>query len=274
MGCWWEVKPHFITFASGGYAWRATGRRIYRQARRSDYFSTIQLLGASEVKPLFTGEEFNANTKGFGYWRWKPRIVWAALQLLPPRSPGLWYVDAGSSFFETAPAKKRFEDYLEFGASQGAGAFFQLSEEFSEDKYTKGLAFDTIHVTPEMAKTGQIQATAFFLSNSDEGRELASEWSRLSYQIELFDDSQNFPADRSQTDSYAWHRHDQSILSLLLKARSVKAIPDELNFDRKELLISSLHPFPIAATRHRSGFESLSMNPAMRAIRAVEGCIP
>ncbi len=270
-------SPAFITFADGRYAWRATGRRILRQASGSGYFSSSTLKNSQDPTRTREFGEMDSAARGFGYWRWKPQIVYQQLQSLPSSVPGLWYVDAGCTIFNSSEAKSRMEEYLEFGLANQVGTFFQLSKSFSDLSYTKRLTHATIPISLERQKEGQVQATAFFIANSSGGKELVSQWASLSRHAELFDDSSNIASEYCPAGQYVDHRHDQSVLSLLVKSRDIALLPDELNQDRKTTVLEQTEnrvSVPIVATRHKSTFSTLSMNPMLRAVRALEGLIP
>lgn len=270
-------SPAFLTFAGGGYSWRATGRRILRQANNSRYFSNPVLKGPGDEARSAEFGELDPDSRGFGYWRWKPQIVHQQLQSLPNSVPGLWYVDAGCSIFSTPAAKSRMVQYIEFGLANNVGTFFQLADSFSDLFYTKSRTHAAVPVDLDKQREGQVQATAFFIANSSGGKDLCHEWANLSRQPELFDDSLNIPHENCPSGSYVDHRHDQSVLSLLVKARDIPLMPDELNQDRETTIVLQSEnrvDVPILATRHKSNFSTLSMNPLLRAVRALEGLMP
>jgi hypothetical protein len=269
--------PAFLSFAGGKYAWRATGRRVLRQAAASQYFSSAKLLRPEDPERARMYGELNSSTRGYGYWRWKPQIVYQQLQSLPKSVPGLWYLDAGCTIFSSAAARVRMRQYLDFGLQTGVGTFFQLPSNYSDLAFTKEMTHSAIPISAELQATGQIQATAFFLANTDDGLSLARRWADLSEREELFDDSCNFRTLACPENLFVAHRHDQSVLSLLVKSREIPVLSDELNQDRA----TTLHQVsgqgvevPILATRHKSYFSSLSMHPAARAVRAIEGAMP
>lgn len=272
-----KALPAFLTFAGGTYAWRATGRRILRQAAASLYFSSAKLLGPEDPDRLHTYGELDSSTRGYGHWRWKPQIVYQEMQALPRSIPGLWYVDAGCTIFRSPAARARMVEYLDFGLENGVGTFFQLPSIYSDLSYTKSLTHSAIPIATNLQAAGQIQATAFFISNTIDGVSLVRKWADLSRQVELFDDSSNVPAPSCPENLFVDHRHDQSVLSLLVKSEQIPVLSDELNQERSTTLREVSEggvDLPIVATRHKSHFSTLSMNPAARAVRAIEGLIP
>lgn len=269
--------PTFVSFASGSYAWRATGQRLLNQAEGSKYFSACHLLGADDGDRSRAYGQLDRDARGFGHWRWKPQVVHQKLSALPKAVPGIWYVDAGCSIFSNEAARQRMKEYIDFGLENGTGTFFQLSSNFSDLKYTKPLAHAAVAIPDIDKATGQVQATAFFIANSTLGKDLCEEWAELSRNEALFDDSREKSFEDSVAEIFVDHRHDQSLLSLLVKRGQVPLLVDELNIERRDLLneIEKNGPtVPIVATRHRSGFSSLSMSWAWRGVRAVERLFP
>ena len=275
-------KPSLVSFADGSDVWRATGRRLERQALESGMFSSVRVfnsgVGVKEAG-VFREDAEKATSpekKGFGYWRWKPQIVLESLKRLEGDSPGIWYIDAGSSIYCNSTAKKRMEEYVDKGHGNGWGLGFQLTSEFSDAAYTKKSVHEEYNLSLELAQTGQVQATAVFFANRPRGLELAEEWFNASLRADLFDDSRNVPREDILAEQFIGHGHDQSVLSCLLKTSGSEVVPDELGIPRSYLLSMNQDeiPFPIQGTRHKSRFNTLSMNPLVRAVRMIEGFIP
>jgi hypothetical protein len=270
------VNPYLVSFADGSRAWRLTGLRLRRQAESSGYFEKVLIYNKSKLdndhQKFFATSEFS---RGFGYWRWKPFVVLKVLKQLPAEVPGLWYVDAGCSVFSTDKAKQKMKEIQQFADENKTGAFFELSESFPEFAYSKKRAIEYFVLNEKQLRSGQVQATAFYLANTDNARQLISKWALLASQSSLFDDSEDIPLIPKL--AYVGHRHDQSVLSLLIKNEMLPTLPDILNIPRADLLtqiaagdVSS----PIVATRHKSYFNSLSMSPGPRLVRWIQQKFP
>lgn len=269
-----EKLPQFLTFADGSYAWRATGVRLGKLATKSGMFSKVVVLNAKNLSESKRGHLYHAGARGYGFWRWKPEIIWEQLKSLPQDCPGLWYVDAGCTIFDNEIARARLDEYAQIAREFGWGLAFHLDSRFSDAKYTKELVAQTFGLTEEMLKSGQVQATAIFFANNTEGRALSQAWFEASNRGELFDDTDVRPSAVCADNDFVEHRHDQSVLSALIKSRALSTLPDELNVERATLLTLDPVTVPIVATRHRSLFPTLSMNPLMRFIRLLERTIP
>jgi len=270
------LKPALISFADGSSSWRLSGKRLQRQAVNSGFFSCVEVFDIKKLKSLTpSAEELELTGRGLGYWRWKPLLVSTYLAQLPEDIPGLWYVDAGCSIFSDVSADQQMQTLNTLLETREVGIFFQLPSVFSELKYSKRSAIEVFSLSPSQLESGQIQATAFCVRNSKQGREIINEWNRLSQDKELFDDSNDEPFLKSH--AYEGHRHDQSLLSMLLKQSNVDALPDQLNIERTRLLSEikkAKVSFPVVATRHQSYFDSLSMAFIPRAVRWLQRLLP
>lgn len=270
------MKPAMISFADGSSSWKLTGRRLLRQAKNSGFFSLVEVFNTEKLQTLTErAHDLEFAGRGLGYWRWKPLLVSTYLSKLPKEIPGLWYVDAGCSIFSDESSKNQMQIAHASLERSDVGVFFQLPADYCELRYSKRPAIEFFSLSPSQLESGQIQATAFCIKNSKSGIDLAMEWERLSQNKALFDDSNDEPF--SQSHTFVGHRHDQSILSMLLKERNVPALPDFINVDRGMLLKDIKRgtvTFPIIATRHQSLFDNLSMAPLPRAIRWLQRLLP
>jgi hypothetical protein len=221
-----------------------------------------------------TMPENSLSTRGLGHWRWKPELVMKALRELRKDEIGLWYLDAGCSVFSGPREQASMRRYFEFGTSNPYGLFFQLEYPYTDANYSKRRVAEHLCASETDLRSGQFQATAFFVRNTPEAFELIEEWVGLSRKGWPFDDNNNEATEFS--DAFGGHRHDQSVLSLLLKSRGYLGVPDELNVNRLELLRhlrECNNERPLVATRHRSYFSDLGMNPLSRALRGIQSLI-
>lgn len=269
---------HFITFAAGSPLMRATGDRIAKQAIRSRYFDTVEVLSPDSIQAVIPPSVRNLwqpKCRGYGYWTWKPWAVLDRLTRLPKSSNGLWYVDAGCTISRSNSARQRMLSYLEMVRNDSWGLAFQLDSRFPEIAYTKPAVRDFFGFDADRDLAGQVQATAFFVNNNEHGLALIREWAMLTEQTWLFDDSLE-EKELKFARQFIEHRHDQSIFSLLAKRTKGKLLPDELhNFQilENQVHLSQTSPWPVNATRVRSRFDSTGMSPLRRAIRLGEKMI-
>jgi len=205
-----------------------------------------------------------AGSRGFGYWIWKPQVV---LQALRNARDGdiVHYVDAGCHL--NPGGRDRLEYYLGLAATTEKGAVgFQARfpepplifdgrqlPEYLEAHWTKG---DLLHrldcaQSPWITQAPQIGGSTLFVRKSSDGEHLVDEWLALAEENRgWIDDS---PSLRSNLPGFIEHRHDQSILSLLMKLgghRTLSAFEywyPQANSGKRDW--AALATFPIHARR-------------------------
>jgi hypothetical protein len=88
-------KKVFLTFANKKL-WRSSNR-IINQAKKLNYFDDLINTNEDNLNINFKIKHFkilNENTRGYGYWIWKPRIILDILTSLNENDI-LLYCDAG-----------------------------------------------------------------------------------------------------------------------------------------------------------------------------------
>ncbi len=257
---WSSGKRYFLTVGFGERFARAA-RRLGEQARASGWFDEVWCIDTESA--LFNIEHFLAHTatfrqrfqKGFGLWYWKPYLVWRALSAIEPGAR-LFYVDAGCevSIF----GEERFKA-LDAHACAHGSVFFTLP--FSDRNWTKPSLLRYLGIDQSLAAKPQVQATWFGLANVPATRELISRWwdecSRDDYWA-LQEDSEN-----DSRSGLVEHRHDQSVLSCLIKtaAPTIRTLPWEdfyapwLYHRNSFVLLEPVHA--LRNDSHRSLLESM-----------------
>ncbi len=267
-------KPSLITFADGGLQWRLAGKRFAAGAERSGLFSTV---GVANLKT--TREHFQTvfsslprgfmNSKGLGYWLWKPLMISRALRTLPKTEPFLVYLDVGFTVNATKKSAQRLADYLEI-ASENNAMVFSLPN-CPDESWTKPEVFEYFCTPPEHRASDQRLAGAIVLRNSAATQDLIDEWvSAATY------DNSTLLTDQTRVHKSNYpiiaHRHDQSIWSLITKRFSIPAIKDETYFAPNWSIDGA--GYPLWATRLRSLFSSPNPKLAERAITKALGLLP
>lgn len=186
--------------------------------------------------------------KGYGLWVWKPLILLDALNKNASCS-GIIYLDAGCELNFNQKSKLRLNEYLNLAIKDNITAFELPTQ---ERDYTYPWIID--RVFPNLPKDiPQISATAFFMKNCPENRSLLLEWysemNNNNFKNIKSSESNDFRARRLRP-SFITNRHDQSILSLLLRKYGVKPIPDETYWYPN--WIQEGIDYPIWATRNRT----------------------
>lgn len=236
----------FVTFGGGRRQYTTAARRLGRQARRAGAFAHVSALTHEDIDSTFRSRHtaiLHSKMPGFGYWIWKPFVISRALE--NGRSEFVLYVDAGCTLnLESSAAISRLADYLEFAAEHSVCSF--VMEHLPESKWTKRDLLSLCGISSEDRASGQRVAGVLIFKRCDLTRDLVGAWSRIAEMDDYhyLDDS---PSREPENEDFIEHRHDQSIVSCLLKSAGLPGIADETYFgnDWNE----AGREFPLWATR-------------------------
>jgi hypothetical protein len=184
---------YFITY--GDQKFVNSKKRICHEA--SSLFDVVIPYG-----PEDTSIEVNNNVRGGGFWLWKRQIVKKTLSIMNDGDL-LLYCDAGCTI---NPDRYRLQEYFDMTEHM---LFFKLGHQ--EKLWTKEDAFHYFSSPDEHRESVQILATAFIIKKTPESVQFVDTWCDVPYQ--LFTDTCVLPNCADFRD----HRHDQSVLSLLVK---------------------------------------------------------
>lgn len=161
--------------------------------------------------------------RGGGYWIWKPYIIYHTL-LEMQDNDYLFYCDSGSVWLKNA---KIFIDIMNRD-KQDIIVFEVYGHE--EQAWTKRDIFEYFGNTTEECRTSnQIMSGFIFIKKNQETVEIMKQWMEAACTGTLITDEPN----ESGLDNYASfveNRHDQSLLSVLLKSNGVKPYRDPTQF--------------------------------------------
>jgi hypothetical protein len=231
------MRLHFITFADGtNPKYMIAAKQLADMIFKAQIFSTLKVytkmdLMHDEVFWTQHKDFFARSPRGFGYWLWKSYIVWKRLQEVDEGDIVL-YCDACTSFH--SEAKERFLQYLEMLHQSPHKSFFiQMSDDLPLRHWTKA---DTIHRlnAKELLDLPIVMATILMVANTQFNRSFFQFLYSVSCEYSLLDDS---PSERTNDPTFREHRHDQSILSILvykLCSSSIVSIPGEWYFPKNE----------------------------------------
>jgi hypothetical protein len=158
---------YFLTFFDSGLR-RSLGQ-ITGQASLMG-FEGIFAWNEADMGPDFLkqhGPFIRDNPRGYGYWIWKPHLIYSALKMIPQGS-SLLYADGGCSL---NPEGKRRLVIYEFLAGKGNGIFaFHIRGNHSQFAWTKMDAIE--RVGGDGAKAQCLAATAVFVNTTNESIEV------------------------------------------------------------------------------------------------------
>ena len=272
----WKVEGReifrVVTFGDGGAAWTRAAKRLSREVTFSNLLSGIDVatLGSDLL-----GEEFSRrvskrwlqeNRRGSGYWVWKPFLIRNTLLNLGSEEEGVLYLDAGCTFNSGVEASETLRDYLQKTGEMGT-LFFELECQ-PEFKWSKSDLFKRFGLEGKaFTHTNQRHSTAHFWARSSNTMDFLDEWIELSLEdnFRYLDDSKSLSADLA---GFVEHRHDQSILSLLSKAKGLTAIGDT-TWHHPDWSASG-SASPIWATRNKSAVSIHDTRVIAKVMRKTE----
>jgi hypothetical protein len=156
----------------------------------------------------------------------------------------LVYLDSGCEI--SSLGRSIFLDYLSI-ANKKNGVFFNTK--FKEKYWTKMDLIEHL-CSYSLLNSKQIQATFFFIKNTQNNRIFTQRWFNISISnnYHFIDDS---ISELKNLDLFIEHRHDQSILSLLVKNENYHIIDSDCFFDNRLYYKDSyIFKFPIHALRN------------------------
>lgn len=200
---------------------------LKKQAESTGWFDDVIIHSPETLEEFFNQHKnFVTNSKGYGYWIWKPYII---LDLLEKINEGdnIFYIDSGGCILEHR--NKRFEEYLEMlnstpilvfcdGGSCGNPPDYK-EKYFQKMKVLKRFSLEN---DEDFLNSGQIEGGVFICKKSQESIDFVKEWLNLVTEdnYSLVNDDDDF----EQLNEYKGHRHDQSILSILSKRKKVNIL--------------------------------------------------
>jgi hypothetical protein len=250
-----SFQCHFVSFGAGRKGYGSALKRLRREIERLDPDACVWLFDESSVGDEIEGLDLSfsdfatTHPRGYGLWVWKP---WLILEVMKKArdSDVVFYLDAGCTVHSSSLSRDQFEKYLFHLRNQGF-LFFQL--DLPEYEWTKRDVFKHFDMDDPDVSSGQVLAgIQGYLVNS-ESRRFVREWlyaCTLDSGRLLWDEN----LDHNEDHRFIEHRHDQSVLSCLVKRKAILTIPDEtFHFPKWN---KDGDKFPFWATRKMSGLPS------------------
>ena len=256
------MTVHFLTFADGSPDLRAAATRLASQAHESGWFKScagwhtedLSNISADWVKKH---QDFLlGNRRGYGYWIWKPFMIFERLKMIPMNS----FLVAADSGYEISPSGfVRFNQYIEMAAAHDFLGF-EIDEKIGE--WTKGdllSYFDVSHQSP-LLQDKQIQAGFLIVKKTYSTMLFFSHWAEaaVARNYSLINDA---PSTTPNPPGFAEHRHDQAILTLLARMGNFGYFPASEDY----------HPELFADGKYYAAypFQCFRNNTGVRRIPAV-----
>lgn len=209
------AKTRLVSFADGRFINRAEAFK--ESALKSGFCDECTVYRFSDLHESFVRKHskfIENNTRGYGYWLWKPQVV---LEAFADTKHGdlIVYSDVGFSF--NAQAHERWLEYTTMTLDSNE-QLLSFDNTHTEYKWCKADLMNHLGLTfksTEMCQS-QLAAGLFFIVNNNRNQEIVREWLALSFfnDYHLLDDS---PSEIPNHGKFKEHRHDASIFSLLRK---------------------------------------------------------
>lgn len=219
------------------------------QSRRSGFFSKTSIYKERDLKFIAPTKDYNfmkSNTRGFGFWLWKPMIVLDFLEK-NPEIDFIVYLDSGCDINYNEQSKNQFESYFSLLEKSQCICF---AMELIEGDWTKREIINQLAVTEREISSPQILGGVFMMERNFAVR-FCLNW------LENMRTSNYTLLDNSfdpviQTKNFKEPRHDQSIFSILIKREkqvSILRSEDHVYFHPKW---DSGTNFPFWTSRNKS----------------------
>jgi hypothetical protein len=147
--------------------------------------------------------------RGAGYWLWKPEIIRLELQRLGPKEL-LLYLDSGINF--RTPLNQLLDVVDLEKITVWSGEVGNPLRRWCHRSTTESLGIDEATLSKDL-----IMAGALVIPNTRLNQEIIEDWLRLCKQPKLLRPD-TFP-EIVQDDAYIWHRHDSTLLTVLVNDR-------------------------------------------------------
>jgi len=213
-------KVHLVSFADGAFANR---KNVFQSmAQDTCLFDRIDVHNLDSLPTDFKhahGDYMTQTARGFGFWIWKPVVI---LETLKSAEKDDWvvYLDVGFSINQNG--KRRFTEYLEL-TRDSPYKTLSFNNVFTEAHWTKqdcaaaiGVSKDSSHL-----KTSQLGSGFIVFQKTNSNLELLETWSHIAVKDD-YHFSDDSPSVLDNHPDFRQHRHDQSISSLLRKARGTE----------------------------------------------------
>ena len=207
---------HAITFGSHGKYADLAAHKCHRASRARPPIDSCTNLTLADLPPRWArANGATRNTRGAGYWKWKPFTLLRKLQAMGDEEV-LVHFD-----YDLAIGHNLTALYcLGQNAPKGVAVFHFPC--WTDRGWTKRELADAMNATDQMLDTAQIYGGLVVLRKTPFALRFVREWLQWATSGELITDT----LDRTrQHDGFHAHRHDQSILSLLSKRHRIKSFP-------------------------------------------------
>lgn len=208
---------YLINYANKGFY---KSQKLNSMSGISAGFDSVIQYKENDIEDEFLKENSTIlnQTRGAGYWLWKPYFIWKTLQ---KTSEGdiIFYSDSGAQFV------KPIDPILEKIKKSDRGvAVFEMSGHHKENEYCrKQVAQEVVRCDKKIMESDQNMASFVGVRNCVDSIDIISQWLDLCKKEHLIMD---LPPQEDEFSMFKDHRHDQTLWSLLSKKLDLDTITD------------------------------------------------
>lgn len=222
------MKIYLITYGSGKFKY--SSKRVSKEAESLGFFSKVFVFSESDLPISIKSSPLFYNNKGGGFWLWKPYIIDKVLNEIE-EGDIVVYSDAGNELFNS----DKWSEYFILLKNYDS-IFFQYKENFnygwnkfnSEYNDSPKLKFWTKSSTVnhfrelfssdnDWLEKNKIWAGLIFIKKTKHTQDLIKEWlTNMLFFPHIVCDLFEYEK-INQIEGFSQHRHDQSILSILIR---------------------------------------------------------
>lgn len=205
----------------------ATPRFFSSQLRNSQTglaagFSSVLQWRKEDIEPQFYNQHslILNQSRGGGYWLWKPYFILRTLEMIE-EGDSVFYSDAGATFSrDCAPLREVINK------NQSGVVGFQLAGPHKEGAWTRRNVLQALDMdTEEIRWSQQHMASFLMVKKTPFAVDFIAKWLELCTDPLLLTDAVEEEGLESFSE-FQEHRHDQSLLSLLIKKHGISVVPD------------------------------------------------
>lgn len=218
------MRTVFITFADRKLA--PTLKIIKKEAIDSGFFDVVKVYDDRTFDKEYWKKYhtfYEQNSRGFGYWIWKPYIIKRELERISDGDV-LVYLDAGCVI--NAFGGANYSRYLDYLNTKQDIICFEHQNCFAK-QYNKMQLLQHFDLANNLSflESRQLMAGLLLIKKTETSVDLVSEWYSIMHGTpNLIDDS---PSDLPELPDFIAHRHDQSVFSALCYKYGIKGLPQQ-----------------------------------------------
>jgi hypothetical protein len=207
-----------ITYASPSFMGSAS---VLGQKSIQNGFDAFEIFHYDRLQISFRSDHQStlSKSRGAGYWIWKPRIILDKLESID-EGDYLFYIDAG------ALPRKKCDEIMKLCHPDKINVWEIKNGKIRN--WTDANVALQLELSDDILNSPMIWAGGICIPSNQDSIEIMSKWMELCENQNLLhpDSAPNY----SPTENIFWHRHDQSLLSILVAQNPEKFMVHAFNY--------------------------------------------